>query len=125
MRAVVIHGTGDLDRLVLEERPTPAPGPHQVRVKVVACAMNHLDTWVRRGVPGHQFPLPLVPGCDFAGTVDALGAGSRTSRSVTRSARRRGSGAAPARRARTATTTSAGTTASSARPATAAARSSP
>ncbi len=75
MRAVVIHEHGDLDRLVLEDRPTPEPGPGEVRVKVVACAMNHLDTWVRRGVPGHRFPLPIVPGCDFAGTVDAIGDG--------------------------------------------------
>lgn len=78
MRAVVIREHGDLDRLRLEERPTPKPGPHQVRVKVAACAMNHLDLWVRRGVPGHTFPLPIVPGCDFAGTIDALGEGVRS-----------------------------------------------
>jgi len=38
--------------------------------------VNHLDLWVRNGVPGHSFPLPIVPGCDVAGTVDALGAGA-------------------------------------------------
>ncbi len=75
MRAVVIHEHGGLDRLVIEERPTPEPGPGRVRVRVRACALNHLDTWVRRGVPGHAFPLPIVPGCDFAGDVDAVGAG--------------------------------------------------
>jgi NADPH:quinone reductase-like Zn-dependent oxidoreductase len=38
--------------------------------------LNHLDVWVRRGVPGHKFPLPIVPGCDVAGEIDALGAGA-------------------------------------------------
>jgi NADPH:quinone reductase-like Zn-dependent oxidoreductase len=42
---------------------------------VRAAGVNHLDCWVRRGVPGHTFPLPLVPGCDGAGVVDAVGAG--------------------------------------------------
>lgn len=37
--------------------------------------MNHLDTWVRRGVPGHAFPLPIVPGCDVAGVVASVGPG--------------------------------------------------
>jgi len=37
--------------------------------------LNHLDLWVRNGVPGHEFPLPIVPGCDVAGVVDALGPG--------------------------------------------------
>lgn len=77
MKAVVIHEHGDLDQLVIEERPTPEPGPHEVLVRVHACAMNHLDTWVRRGVPGHRFPLPMIPGCDFSGVVEALGPGAR------------------------------------------------
>jgi NADPH:quinone reductase-like Zn-dependent oxidoreductase len=46
-----------------------------VRVRVVACALNHLDLWVRDGVPGHRFALPLVPGAEVAGTVDGLGPG--------------------------------------------------
>jgi NADPH:quinone reductase-like Zn-dependent oxidoreductase len=75
MRAVVIREHGDYDRLLFEERPIPEPGPGEVRVRVQAAALNHLDTWVRRGVPGHKFPLPLIPGCDGAGVIDALGAG--------------------------------------------------
>jgi len=54
----------------------PVPGPQQVRVKVRAIGLNHLDTWVRRGVPGHTFPLPLVLGSDASGVVDALGPGA-------------------------------------------------
>ncbi len=75
MRAVVIREHGGLDRLEVAERPIPEPGPGEVRVRVAAAGINHLDAWVRRGVPGHVFPLPIVPGCDGAGWVDALGAG--------------------------------------------------
>jgi len=46
-------------------------------VRVRAVGLNHLDLWVRKGVPGHTFPLPIVPGCDIAGIVDELGAGVR------------------------------------------------
>lgn len=75
MRCVVVREHGGIDRLLLEERPVPAPGPGQVRVRVHAIGVNHLDTWVRRGVRGHTFPLPLIPGSDAAGVVDALGPG--------------------------------------------------
>ena len=75
MRAVVISEHGSFDVLKIEERPVPEPGPGEVRVKVVAAALNHLDTWVRRGIPGFKFPLPITPGCDGAGVIDALGEG--------------------------------------------------
>ena len=75
MRVVRIREHGGLDRLRFEEVPEPVPGPGEVRVALRACGLNHLDTWVRRGVPGHVFPLPLVPGCDGAGIVDAVGPG--------------------------------------------------
>jgi NADPH:quinone reductase-like Zn-dependent oxidoreductase len=76
MRAVVVREHGGVEALRLERLPVPEPGPCQVRVRVEAVALNFLDVWVRRGVPGHTFPLPLVPGCDVAGTVDALGPGA-------------------------------------------------
>lgn len=75
MKAVCISEHGNYDVLNLVELPVPAPGPKQVRVKVFYSALNHLDTWVRRGVPGHQFPLPIIPGCDFSGIIDAVGEG--------------------------------------------------
>src|SRR5687768_2558507 len=78
MRAVVIREHGGLDRLRFEDVPEAAPGPGEVRVRLRASGVNHLDTWVRRGVPGHTFPLPLVPGCDGAGVVDAVGPGVRS-----------------------------------------------
>ena len=73
MKAVVIREHGDLDALRFEDRPDPRPRADQVLIEVRAVGLNHLDTWVRRGVEGHQFPLPLIPGCDFAGVVREVG----------------------------------------------------
>lgn len=75
MRAVVIRAHGGYEQLVLEQRPVPEPGPGEVRIRVAFVGLNHLDAWVRRGVPGHAFPLPMVPGCDGSGVIDAVGAG--------------------------------------------------
>jgi NADPH:quinone reductase-like Zn-dependent oxidoreductase len=75
MRCVVIREHGSFDKLLHEERPDPAPGPGAARVAVRAAGLNHLDTWVRRGIPGVNYPLPLIPGCDAAGVIDAVGPG--------------------------------------------------
>jgi|CXWL01.1.fsa_nt_gi NADPH:quinone reductase-like Zn-dependent oxidoreductase len=60
---------------VLEFGPLPRPvmRPDEVLVAVRACGLNHLDLWVRNGMPGHRFPLPMVPGCEIAGDVVAVG----------------------------------------------------
>jgi len=76
MKAVVIREHGSYERLLLEERAVPEPGPGEVRVAVKAAGLNHLDLWVRRGVPGHAFPLPMVLGCDGAGLIDGVGPGA-------------------------------------------------
>ena len=73
MKAVVIREHGSFDSLLLESLPIPEPAADEVRVRIRACALNHLDTWVRRGIPGVKFPLPLTPGCDGAGVVDRAG----------------------------------------------------
>jgi NADPH2:quinone reductase len=57
--------------------PVPEPGAGEVRVKVEAAAMNHLDLWVRRGLP-IETPMPHIGGSDFAGTVDAVGPGAES-----------------------------------------------
>jgi NADPH:quinone reductase-like Zn-dependent oxidoreductase len=75
MRAVVIREHGGFEKLLFEQRDRPEPGPGQVRIRVHAAGMNHLDTWVRRGVEGARFPLPIVPGSDCAGVVEAVGPG--------------------------------------------------
>ncbi len=73
MKAFVIREHGGPEALKLEEVATPQPGPGEVRVRILAAALNHLDLWVRRGVPGHAFPLPLIPGSDGVGEVAAVG----------------------------------------------------
>lgn len=75
MRAVVIREHGGPEVLSIEDRPVPEPGPREARIRIRAVGLNYLDLWVRKGVPGHVFPLPIVPGCDVAGVVDALGPG--------------------------------------------------
>jgi NADPH:quinone reductase-like Zn-dependent oxidoreductase len=70
-----IERHGGPEALAWRELPDPVAGAGEVVVRVRACALNHLDLWVRNGVPGHTFPLPLVPGAEVAGTVAALGAG--------------------------------------------------
>jgi NADPH:quinone reductase-like Zn-dependent oxidoreductase len=77
VKAVVIREHGSFDNLLLEDRPLPEPRPDEVRVRIKAAALNHLDTWVRRGVPGFKFPLPIIPGCDGAGVVDKPGEAAR------------------------------------------------
>ncbi|MCK6458927.1 MAG: zinc-binding dehydrogenase [Planctomycetes bacterium] len=71
MKAVVIREHGSYEKLLLEERAVPELREGEVRVRIRAAALNHLDTWVRRGIPGFRFPLPIIPGCDGAGTTDA------------------------------------------------------
>lgn len=73
MRAFRIHRHGGPEVLEWTDLPTPEPAPDEVRVRVRACALNRLDLWVRNGVPGHAFPLPLIPGSEIAGTLDAVG----------------------------------------------------
>jgi NADPH:quinone reductase-like Zn-dependent oxidoreductase len=74
MKAVVVREHGGPEVLRFEERPEPAPRAGQVLIRVKAVGLNHLDLWVRKGVPGHTFPLPIVPGCDFCGLVESVGA---------------------------------------------------
>jgi NADPH:quinone reductase-like Zn-dependent oxidoreductase len=73
MKAVVIAEHGGPEVLQVVDRPAPVPAADQVLLDVRAIGLNHLDTWVRRGVPGHTFPLPLIPGCDFSGVVAQVG----------------------------------------------------
>jgi NADPH2:quinone reductase len=72
MHAVRYHEHGGPDVLSVEEVPTPDPGPGEVRVAVRAASVNPVDTYYREGdyVPP---TLPMVPGSDVAGVVDAVG----------------------------------------------------
>ncbi len=75
MRALRVAEHGGLDALTWAEVADPKAGPGEVLVEVRACGVNHLDLWVRRGVTGHRFPLPIIPGCDVAGVIAEVGAG--------------------------------------------------
>jgi len=72
MRAVRYHETGGPDVLRVEDVPTPDPGPDEVRIAVEAASVNPVDTYFREG--DYEPPtLPMIPGTDVAGVVDAVG----------------------------------------------------
>jgi NADPH:quinone reductase-like Zn-dependent oxidoreductase len=71
MKAVRIHQFGGPEVLSYEEVADPQPREDQVLVRVRACAMNHLDIWVRKGLPG--VGLPHILGSDIAGEVVSAG----------------------------------------------------
>jgi NADPH:quinone reductase-like Zn-dependent oxidoreductase len=71
MKAIVIREHGGPEKLKLEEIPTPEISETEVLVRVKACALNHLDIWVRRGIPGLE--PPHIPGADVAGVVERVG----------------------------------------------------
>ncbi len=80
MKALQLHGYGSGDNLMHEEIPTPQAGPGQVLVRVRAAAVNPLDAKLASGAMRQFMPLafPWIPGMDFAGTVEAAGAGVTT-----------------------------------------------
>jgi NADPH:quinone reductase-like Zn-dependent oxidoreductase len=73
MKAARIHQHGGPEVLVHEDAPEPRLKPDQVLVRVRACALNHLDLFVRAGIPGMRFPMPHVLGSDIAGEIVATG----------------------------------------------------
>jgi NADPH:quinone reductase-like Zn-dependent oxidoreductase len=75
MRAIYFEKHGGPEVLTLGERPAPALGPGLVRVDVRAASLNHIDVFLRRGLPGLKLPLPHIPGCDASGVVSELGDG--------------------------------------------------
>lgn len=71
MKAIRFHEFGGPEVLRYEDVPDPQPRKDQVLVRVKACAMNHLDLWVRKGLPGVK--LPHIPGSDIAGEIAEVG----------------------------------------------------
>lgn len=69
MKAVVYTKHGGLDVLQLSEAHDPQIGPGEILVRVRACALNHLDLWVRKGIPGVEIPMPHIPGSDISGEI--------------------------------------------------------
>ena len=80
MKAIVFQQHGGPEVLKYTDAPDPAPRPNEVLVRVKACALNHLDLWVRRGLPNVPIPLPHIPGSDIAGEIAQIGADVTTVR---------------------------------------------
>jgi NADPH:quinone reductase-like Zn-dependent oxidoreductase len=67
MKAIRIHEDGGPEVLRYEDAPDPKPGPDDVLIELRAAALNHLDLWVRKGLP--SVPKPRILGADGAGVV--------------------------------------------------------
>jgi NADPH:quinone reductase-like Zn-dependent oxidoreductase len=73
VKAIRIHEDGGPEVLRFEDVPDPEPGPGEVLVSLRAASLNHLDVWVRKGLP--SVPKPRILGADGAGVVAGLGEG--------------------------------------------------
>ena len=73
MKAVRIHQHGGRDVLKYEDIPEPTIKPDEVLLRMRACALNHLDLWVRNGLPHMKFAMPHILGSDMAGEVVRVG----------------------------------------------------
>jgi NADPH2:quinone reductase len=71
MHLIRVHQPGGPEAMQLEEAPTPTPGPGQALVKVEAIGVNFIDIYQRSGL--YKAPLPLTPGNEGAGLVEAIG----------------------------------------------------
>ena len=71
MQAIRVHEYGGLDVLKLEEVPVPEPGPGEARVRLQFAGVNFTDIYSRKGL--YPAPMPMVPGSEGAGVVDAVG----------------------------------------------------
>jgi alcohol dehydrogenase len=76
MHAAIVGEHGGPEQLRYGTAEVPEPPPRWLRVRVLACALNMLDVFVRRGMPGVRLELPHIPGGDIVGVVDALGDGA-------------------------------------------------
>ncbi|MQA91147.1 MAG: zinc-binding dehydrogenase [Gemmatimonas sp.] len=74
MKAARFHENGPPKVVQVEEIDTPRPSPGEALIRVEAAAFNHLDLWVRRGIP-IETTMPHIGGSDFAGTVVDVGQG--------------------------------------------------
>ncbi len=75
MKAVVLENFGGPENLKWTELPKPAPKEGEVLVRVRFCALNHLDLWIREGIPSYKIKLPHIPGSDVSGEIAELGPG--------------------------------------------------
>ena len=78
MKAIVVRAFGGPEQLHLEEVPDPTPAPGEVLIRVHAVSVNTtLDVQLVAGASGMDVTLPLIPGVDPSGVVEAVGKASR------------------------------------------------
>jgi len=77
MKAAFYETTGGPEVIQFGELPRPVPQPGEALIRIGAAALNPIDTYIRSGTVKMPLPKPFIPGCDFAGTVEAVGAGGR------------------------------------------------
>jgi NADPH:quinone reductase-like Zn-dependent oxidoreductase len=80
VKAIRIHEDGGPEVLRYEDAPDPEPGPDDVLIRLHAASLNHLDVWVRKGLP--SVPKPRILGADGAGVVEREGNGFEAGRRV-------------------------------------------
>ena len=73
MKATVFKEHGSVDKLIYTDFAEPEISSSEVLVKVKACGINHLDIWVREGLPGITIPLPHILGCEVTGEIARIG----------------------------------------------------
>jgi len=71
MKAIRIHRHGGPEVIQIDDIPLPEPKSDEILIRIRAAALNHLDLWVRKGIPG--LSLPLIMGSDGAGIIEAMG----------------------------------------------------
>jgi NADPH2:quinone reductase len=74
MKAAFLDSTGPPEVIQYGDLPKPAPKAGEVLVKLGAAALNPIDVYIRAGTVAMPLPKPFIPGCDLAGTVEAVGA---------------------------------------------------
>ena len=73
MKAVIFTEHGGPEQLRYTDVPPPVPLATDVLVRVKACALNHLDIWIRQGIPSYTVPFPHISGSDIAGVIEDVG----------------------------------------------------
>ncbi len=73
MKAAIFREFGGPEKLRYEDVPIPSIGRDEILIRVKACSINHLDIWVREGIPAYKLTLPHISGCDIAGIIEAAG----------------------------------------------------
>ena len=69
----MFHKHGGTDELLYEDFPDPIADDNEVVIKVKASSINHLDIWIRQGIPAYNLGLPHISGCDVSGVVADIG----------------------------------------------------